>query len=306
MENNIKKGNVLTARVRIIRARAWTLSITTVVLLALYIFVTLFIKNKIDIIDFALTVFIQISTHFAYFPEGERYGERDDLYVAARDYYIAGVARVTKESTVERLREYCEVEFQQRKTDYILDMVNKLDISVDDLTEISKLSEKEIRKIKKWETLKNGVVYFSCTKRKILKMLLFGGNPVEKNQSSTILSAVDRDYTKSIKNGAINYGKATHTFKGFIKPVILGGILAYIGYTLVGFSLAAIIKSCVFIGSMISTAVSSYIAGEKPTRHYKKQFFVELSTFIEDFFSWNKMQPTPRDVEYDYGEEEKS
>lgn len=285
MEKNYSKE--MKARVKIIRLRTWTLTLTILALLVLYIFVTLSIKSSIDWIDFAIAAAIQISTHFAYFADGERYGETDKHFISTRDAYIKSVSLITTESTVEKLREYCEVEFQQRKDDYLNDMCNRLDISREDLCEITKLSAKKIRHLKQWDTKTNGTVYFNMEKRAILRKLVFGANPVQKNQSSTIMSAVDRDYTESIKNGQKVYKKGVNIFKGFIKPIMLGGILAYITYNMrAGLSFAAIIKSCVFIGSMITTAVSSYIAGEKSTRDYKMQFFVELATFIGDFFSW--------------------
>ena len=273
------------ARVKIIRLRTWTLTITITALLILYIFVTLAINSKIEWIDFAITAGIQISTHFAYFSDGERYGQTDDDYVKARQSYNDNAARIMAESTVEELREYCEVDYGQRKKDYISDACGAIGISVAEFEEISKLPEKEIRKIKTFES-KSRIVYFDRAKRKALVKLIFGKNPVEKNQPATILSAVDRDYVTAIKDGSNFYRKATHATKLF-KSIVIGGILAYIGYNMRdGLSYAAVIKSCVFIGSMITTAVSSYIAGEKASREYRKQFYLELALFIDAFFSW--------------------
>ena len=273
------------ARVKIIRLRTWTLSLTITALLILYIFVTLAINSKIEWIDFAITAGIQISTHFAYFADGERYGETDPLYISARESYNANAGRIMEESTVEDLREYCEVDYEQRKKDYISDACGAIGISVSELEEISKLPEKEIRKIKTWES-KSRIIFFDRAKRKALVKLVFGKNPVQKNQPATVLSAVDRDYVSAIKDGSTFYRKASHATRLF-KSIIIGGILAYIGYNIRdGLSFAAVIKSCVFIGSMITTAVSSYIAGEKASREYRKQFYLELALFIGAFFSW--------------------
>lgn len=273
------------ARVKIIRLRTWTLTITITALLILYIFVTLAINSKIEWIDFAITAGIQISTHFAYFADGERYGQTDDDYTKARKSYNDNAARIMAESTVEELREYCEVDYEQRKKDYISDACGAIGISVAEFEEISKMPEKDIREIKTFES-KSRIVYFDKAKRKALVKLIFGKNPVEKNQPATVLSAVDRDYVSAIKDGSNFYRKATHATRLF-KSIIIGGILAYIGYNLrEGLSYAAVIKSCVFIGSMITTAVSSYIAGEKASREYRKQFYLELALFIDAFFSW--------------------
>ena len=273
------------ARVKIIRLRTWTLTLTITALLILYIFVTLAINSKIEWIDFAITAGIQISAHFAYFADGERYGETDEFYISARKSYNDNAARIMAESTVEELREYCEVDYEQRKKDYIAEVCGAIGISVSELEEISKLPEKEIRKIKTFES-KSRIVYFDRKKRKALAKLIFGKNPVEKNQPSTILSAVDRNYADSIKDMAPLYRKASHGVRLF-KSVAIGGLLAYIGYSARdGLTFEAVVKSCVFIGSMITTAVSSYISGEKASRIHRKKFYLELSLFIDAFFSW--------------------
>ena len=273
------------ARVKIIRLRTWTLTLTITALLILYIFVTLAINSKIEWIDFAITAGIQISTHFAYFADGERYGQTDEDYINARKSYNENAERVMTESTVEELREYCDVDYEQRKKDYISDACGAIGISVTEFEEISKLPEKEIRRLKVWES-RSRIVYFDRAKRRALVKLIFGKNPVEKNQPATALSAVDRDYVGAIKDGSNFYRKASHATRLF-KSIIIGGILAYIGYNIRdGLSFAAVVKSCVFIGSMITTAVSSYIAGEKASREYRKQFFLELAIFIDAFFSW--------------------
>lgn len=294
---------VITSRVKIIRARTWTLSVTIIALLALYIFVTLSIRSKIDWIDFVLTAAIQISTHFAYFPDGARYGELDPLFANARKAYNAKSAQIIAESSVEKLREFCEIDYEERKKRYIQDACAKIGIGVDEWNVLSQKSKAELKTIEKLEC--NGkTLWFTPKRRAALIKLVYGKNPVQANSPDTILSSVDRDYTENIKDGSRNYDKAAHIYKGFFKPIILGGILAYIGYNMRdGINFAAIIKSCVFIGSMISTAVSSYISGEKSSKEYKKKFFIELAVFIDKFFSWAEIKPSPVPLESD---EEKS
>ena len=282
---------VVTSRVRTIRLRTWTLSLTIIVLLALYIFVTLSIKSRIDWIDFAITAFIQISTHFAYFPDGERYGESDKLFIAARKAYNENAARITRDSSVEKLREFCDHDFADRKERYICDSCGKIGISYDEYKELSQKSKKELSKIEVFE-FGGRKIHFTYRRRRALIKIIYGRNPVKPNSPDTILSAVDRDYSENIKDDSAAYKRRKHAIKLF-RSIVVGGILAYIAYnTRDGLSLAAIIKSCVFIGSMITTAVSSYISGEKASREYKKKFFVELSIFIDKFFSWQKMAPT--------------
>lgn len=278
------------SRIKIIRVRTWALTLTTLALLVLYIFVTLSIKSKIDWIDFAITVAIQLSTHFAYFPDGERYGETDPLFVKARKLYNANANHISAQNAVDDLRDYCEIEYQERKARYVSDTCGACGISVDEFRAISALSVKELRKIKSFEF--NGkTIYFTRKRRAVILKLAYGNCPVKPNSPDMILSAVDRNYADNIRDDQKVYRGATHAIKIF-RYLILGGVIAYINYnTRDGITFAAVVKSAVFIGSMIASAVSAYISGERSTREYKKEFYIELYVFISRFFSWKKIAP---------------
>lgn len=286
----------VTARVKIIRLRTWTLTLTITALLILYIFVTIGVNSKLQWIDFAITASIQIITHFAYFADGERYGETDALYISARRNYNTNASYVMTESSVEKLRDYCEVDYENRKSDYIKDTCSKLGILVSELEEISKMPAREIRRLKKWES--NGTtIYFDMAKRRTLKKLVFGKNPVEKNHTSTVLSAIDRDYVEAIKDGSKKYRSGRHIYR-LLRSVVVGGVFAYIGFCMRdGLSFEAVVKSAAFMGSMICSAISSYIAGERASREYRKQFYLELSLFLASFFSWAGVKLPETDAE---------
>lgn len=190
MENNYTEQ--VRSRVKIIRLRTWTLTLTTVTLLVLYIFVTLSIKAKIDLIDFAITAAIQISTHFAYFADGERYGELDDLFIKARKGYNAAADRIMAESTVEILREYCEFEYEERKSLYIADACGKIGISVVEFERLAQKPVSELKVIKRYE-YDGKVVYFTKARRKALIRLVYGKTPsrqIAPTQSSRRLTAI--------------------------------------------------------------------------------------------------------------------
>lgn len=290
--NDLQGG--MSARVKIIRLRTWTLTLTILALLILYIFVTLSTKNKMDWIDFAITAAIQISTHFAYFPDGERYGEQDQLFIRARKIYNLNADRITQVSSIEKLRAYCDEEYEERKRLYIQEVCGKkIGISISELGVLRLKSKKEIKSLEKVAFSSGSVLYLTRARRKAIIHLIYGELPVEANSPDTILSAVDRDYAKAIKDNSKTYGKTAHA-RVILKALIVGLIFGYVGYSLrKGLTYEAAIKSAVFIGAMISTAVSSYIVGEKSTREYKKTFFVELSTFIDKFFSWTGLGKTP-------------
>lgn len=274
-------------RIKTVRLRAWTLSMTITALLVLYIFVTLSIKSTLDVVDFVLTASIQISTHFTYFPEGARYGAKDELFIAARNAYNENAARITSESTVDSLRDFCEFDYEEKKARYIADVCGgEIGISADEYAILSQKSEAELKKIETFEN-KGKTFHFTKKRRKALLRLVYGKCPIERNNPDTVLSAVDRDYTRAIKDKSRTYNKAIAASRLF-RSIFIGAFLAYIGYNLRdGLSLEAVIKSAVMLGSMIIAAISAYVAGERSTREFKKDFYVELSTFIDRFFSWS-------------------
>lgn len=289
-------GEGAKSRIKIIRLRTWALTLTTLTLLVFYIFVTLSLKSRIDWIDFAITVAIQLSTHFAYFPDGERYGEMDPLFKRARKLYNVNANHISEVNAVEDLRDFCKVDFYERKARYIADICGSNGISVEEFNELAQKSKKELRAIKSFEY--NGrTIYFTQKRRAAIIKLAYGRCPVKPNSPDLILSAVDRNYADNIRDDQKVYRGTTHAIKIF-RYLILGGVLAYINYnTRDGINFAAVVKSAVFIGSMIAAAVSSYISGERSTREFKKEFYIELYVFISRFFSWKKISPPEVDEE---------
>ena len=297
----MNRGNAISSRVMIIRWRTWALTITTVILLVFYVFVTLVLENTLNVVDFILTAVMQISTHFAYFPDGERYGQEDALYIRARDEYNIHANAITAANAVSELRDFCDFDFEERKTRYITAVCGEIGLTLDEFHILKQKSREELAKIEKFESGEN-IVYFTPHRRRVLIRLVFGKIPVRPNSPDIILSAVDRSFISPIKDESVNYKRVTHGIKLF-RVIPVGLALAYIGYSMrSGINAAAIMKSCVFFGSMVFCAVSSFISGEKSSRVFKKQFYVELSTFIDKFSSW-LVNNTEKRLEYIYPDE---
>ena len=275
----------ISERVMVVRLRTWALTITTTVLIVLYIFVTLSIRGALSLIDFIFTVAIQITTHFAYFPDGEQFGEKDAGYIGAKDAYDKNANAIIEQNFVHRLREYCEFEYEERKREYITTKCGEIGVSYDEFCELKKKSKEEIDALDFFEYGGNKI-FFTKRRKKLLKNLIFDDLPVKPNAPDVILSAVDRDPTAPIKDESAPYKKTTHGIT-FFKVIVAGLILAYIAYgARDGITLSAVVKAVVFLWSMVSSAVTSFIEGEKASRELKKKFFVELTVFIGKFASW--------------------
>lgn len=293
-------NNSISSRIVIIRWRTWALTITTIILLVFYVFVTLALENTLNLVDYILTAAMQVSTHFAYFPDGERYGEQDVLYIGAKKDYNVRANAITSANSVMDLREYCEFDFEERKKRYIVAVCGEIGISYNEFLILKQKSKQELDNIEKLEAEGN-VVYFTPHRRRVLKRLVFGKTPVRPNSPDTIMSAVDRGFIKPISDESKPYKTATHGIKLF-RVFIVSLALAYIGYSMrSGINAASVMKSCVFFGSMVFCAVSSFISGEKSSRVYKKRFYVELSVFIDKFSSWLSQEKN-KTLAIEYGE----
>lgn len=284
MANEDKK---VLSRVSSVRTRTWILTASILIAVVLYIFVNLFWEETISVIDMLMLATIQTITHFAFFPEGELYGENDEKFILNREAYNTKATAINEQREVGQLREYCEYDFQRRKDEYVKDELGALGITGTEYAELKKKSPREIRKLAEWE-FDGKILYFTKRQRKRLFALLFHPVPVEKNKATTILSAVDYDTTKAIRNGKIAYKNKKYIGK-ILKAFVGGMLLAYIGYgQRDGITVADVARAVTCFVSMLTTAVTSYTRGETSTRVYQNQFYIDLTVFIDEFFGWLK------------------
>ena len=97
------------------------------------------------------------------------------------------------------------------------------------------------------------------------------------------LSKTSLIYIKFICNIKVIY-KLKVYITVFLKAFLVGLLFAYIGYTLrdgIGFAQIVSISMC--LCSLFSTAVLSFSKGEKYSKIYLSNFYLELSMFITGF-----------------------
>lgn len=291
-----KDGYVSAAKQRVsaIRLRTWTLTLAIVVTLVFYFLVTITTKQSLSWIDFLLLCTCQIVCHSLYFPDGDLFGQRDEVFVANRTAYNDKATAITKDKNIAKLREYCKVDFAERKNNYILAECGVIGITPDELEMLKQKSEKEIKHIKSFSVKeivdgeeREKLIVFSSVKRKHLYNLIFKPLPVEENHPETILSAIEHNGNKAIKDGSTAYRRHSYIRK-IMQAVIVGGVFAYITYTVRdGVGLAEIVQIIMYLTTLFTTAVMAFTSGESCSKVYKSHFYLELSNFLDAFNEWN-------------------
>ena len=289
-------GKKVSVRALAVRTRTWSLTVAILISLALYIIVNVTTRQTISWIDFVLLTIMQLLVQRMYFPDGDLFGQRSSTYIGNKTAYNDKAEGVIENKHTEKLREYCEWEYEQRKERYIRYQCGLIGITIEELEKIkSEKNEAEIKALQKWEITKKidgekkvFIVQFSKAKRKILYDLIFKPIPVEKNHYETIMGAVENDGTRSIKNTSIPYKRKVFGMKIFY-AVVIGGIFAYIGYSFRdGFGIAQVVQLCMYLTTLFSTAVTAFTSGETCSKIYRSNFYKDLANFLDGFNEWNE------------------
>jgi hypothetical protein len=296
LENDYVKAT--KNRVGTVRLRTWTLTIAILISIAIYILVNVTTRQSINWVDFALLCTMQIIVHSLYFPDGDLFGQKDNAFISNKNAYNQKASDINENKEIANLRKYCDFEYEERKERYILNQCSIIGITLEELEILKQKPEKEILKIEKFETKeiidgeeKGRLIFFSKHKRKILYNLIFKTIPVEKNSPETIMSAVENNGNKAIRDGSISY-KAQSYIRKIFTAVIIGGFFAYIGYTLRdGFGFAQVVQICMYITTLFTTAVMAFTSGETCSKVHKSHFYLDLANFIDGFNEWNSKQP---------------
>lgn len=274
-------------RIRAIRFRTWVITAVQVIALVLLLFVALGWK-EFSLIDFILLSVIQIITHLSYFPDGESFGSKDPLLVKNRVSYNDKANEINKNRETKLLREYCEVEFEERKKRYIQNECGAIGITIDEYGYLKNKTKAEIKKLKSVE-YDGRLVFLTKPRRHRLIKLLFKKLPIEKNNVETVMSAVENDGFRSIHDNSTRYKVVNYLMK-FTKVIAWGGFLAFIGYSARdGITIETIVRMVMYLSSMIITAITSFSAGEIGQKTYKNQFYVDLCNFIDGFNEWKTL-----------------
>lgn len=286
----------ITGRFSTVRLRTWTLTLAMIVALVFYLLMSVTFRDRIAWVDFIILATLQIITNSIYFPDGDLYGQKDKSFIANKDNYNEKANEINTNMRTGELRRYCEWEYEERKKRYLESECGTIGITLEELHIIGEQTpEKEIRHLESFE-FGERKVRFSRWKRRRIRHLLHGKIPVKPNHAETIMSAVENDGTSVVKDGSVAYKRGSYVRK-FLQAVIVGGVMAYIGYTAKdGIGLAEITKIIAMVTSIFATAVTSFSRGENASRVYKNRFYVELAIFIDCFNEW-AMQKNEKNFE---------
>ena len=101
------------------------------------------------------------------------------------------------------------------------------------------------------------------------------------------MSAVENNGNQAIKDGSIAY-KARSYVRKFLQAVVIGGVFAYIGYTMRdGVGIPQIMQTLMYLTALFSTAVIAFSSGETCSKVYKSRFYIQLVNFIDSFNEWD-------------------
>lgn len=275
----------MSNRFKAIRLRTITLSLVILITIVFYLLVNVITKQSIDVIDFIIMATLQIVIQFIYFPDGEIFGQQSDVFKKNRDAYNEKALNINKNGNYSKLRDYCEFEYQKRKQDYILNECGFIGIT---MQELDTLKQSKPAKNLKFIEINNRYIPLSRKKRKHLERLIYDKIPIEKNQPETIMSAVENNGHKAIGDKSQSF-KLIARITTIFKAVVIGGFLAYVGYTAKdGIGFVEIVKMFMYLTTMLTTAVFSFSNGERCSSVYKNQFYIDLSNFIDGFDEWVK------------------
>jgi hypothetical protein len=298
MAEENKYVNATKQRFETVRLRTWTLTLAILISLALYIVVNVSTRQSINWVDFILLCTMQIVVHSLYFPDGDIFGQKDTAFISNKGAYNKKANEINEKKEIANLRKYCNFEFEERKQRYIQNQCGLIGITIEELELLKQHDEKYILELQSFETKeivngeeKSRLIFFSKHKRKILYDLIFKPLPVEKNYPETIMSAVENNGNKAIRDGSISY-KIHSYIRKILTAVVVGGVFAYIGYTLRdGFGFAQVVQICMYITTLFTTAVMAFSSGETCSKVHKSHFYLDLANFIDGFNEWNSKQP---------------
>lgn len=296
MEQEMKEQVV--KRFTSIRLRTIMFTMTIITTLVIYFFIQATFKEAINWVDLVFLIVIQILTHFLYFPDGEVFGTKDEIFINNRKTYNKQAEDITQKRKFERLREFCKVEYEQRKERYILKECSFIGITLEQLEIFKEYTEKQIKGIETFEYQKDNkshLIVFNKHKRKKLYNLLFKPLPIEENKPETIMSGIENNGYSAIHDTSVSYTKKSYVSK-ILMSLVISTFLAYIGVTARdGITIAEVFKIFMYGFTLVSTAITAFVAGEKATKVYKNNFYLQLSTFINEFTCWDEKTPAPQE-----------
>lgn len=284
----IKKDELVNStkqRLQIVRLRTWTLTLVLALGIVFYILVQVTWSGSINLVDLAFLGAVQIVVHCLYFPDGDLFGQQSKSFIANKEAYNEKASSINEHRKVDCLREYCKVEFEARKQRYINSICGTIGINEKDFELLKQKSPKEIKSLESFEN-DGKIVFFTKKNRKILYNLIFKPLPIEENSPDTILSAIEINYKEKIKDKTDSYKTSAYVSR-ILKSTIVAVFLAYLGYEMRdGITFAIVVKMITILASIFTTAVMSFAKGEKCSKVYKNNFYLELSNFIDEFSGW--------------------
>lgn len=277
-------------KVKIIRVRTWTLTLALCAAVILYFLIDVVFNNSIDWISFVFLSVLQITSYAIYFPDGELSGTKSSSYINNKTAYNNKATDINTKHEVGKVREYCKYNYEERRQNYIEIECGHIGIDIEEFNALKELTEKEIKSLKMWSYKptkdEEKIIHFSKAQRKKLYKLIFCPIPVKANEAEFIMSGVESSKSGKIVDISKRYNAQQFILKIFF-AVILGAFMAYLGFKMKdGPTLADFVQMFMYLLAIFINAVLSFTAGEKSTKVYKSNFYLQLANYLDCFDEW--------------------
>lgn len=132
-------------RLHIVRLRTWGVTLAIMVALIFYFLVNVTTKQAINWVDFVLLCTVQIVCHSLYFPDGDLYGQKDETFLSNKNNYNDKAEAINQNKNISRLREYCKIEYEERKKRYIANECAIIGITEEELELLKQKPKKKLK-----------------------------------------------------------------------------------------------------------------------------------------------------------------
>jgi len=288
-----------------VRFRAWSLSLIIVVALIFYLLVNVVFNQTINIVDIVIITLLQFAAMTIWFPEGVRWGERNKIFQANRKAYNRRATIVALHQKTSKLREFCVIDFEERKQKFIEKTLGRIGIDVAEFELLRRMEKHhfEIKRRTLWQVLKGipkpkaeaveiakgQTILLNDVQKAVLYRLIFKEIKIEKNNPDTIMSGLEIDEAHAIKNAEATYKRKVFVLR-IIQSFVIGIVLAYIGYTLRdGIGLVEIVRIISYVLALLFAIVLAFTQGEESIKTHKNSFMLQLVNFLDRFFEYAEL-----------------
>lgn len=291
--------------------RASGLSIVAILMTAMfglfflfYLFLNAVFGGQVDAADLIIMVLIPLTMIPLWFAEGQRYGAKRPNFIVLKKHYNDKADKIVEMQKIQKLEEFCEHDFEQRKKMYIEKRLGAVGLDAMHLELVKSLPIEQFdRKFELKIKVKVGEVekdkLLNNLQKRTLKALIFKPCPVKPTSLATVMSGISTESTREIQDMS-GRNKNVMMAVVFARMVLTFLAMSFIAFQFAdGISFATFTRAFMFLTAFVTTVGTSFLCGERNVSKDKTHFYRKLTDFIYRFFEWAQIpnEPMPAPVE---------